>query len=102
MLAERLGDLTQDPLHHSVLHQLRNAMREAELMEDRVVQRVLREITEALREHHPALVAAHRMCVAADDLLARARYGASVDAHVPIVNSAPAPLRLSGARHPVL
>jgi DNA mismatch repair protein MutS2 len=82
--------------------ELGNAMREAELMEDRVIQRVLREITEALREHHPALAAAHRMCVAADDLLARARYGARVDAHVPLVNSAPAPLRLNVGRHPVL
>jgi len=82
--------------------ELGNALREAELMEDRVIQRILREVSELLREHHPALVAAHAMCVAADDLLARGRYGARVDASVPTVNSAPAPLRLCAARHPVL
>ncbi len=82
--------------------ELGNAMREAELAEERITQRVLREITEEMRPHHQALVAAHRMCVAADDLLARARYAARVDAHVPSVASAPAPLRLVRCRHPVL
>jgi DNA mismatch repair protein MutS2 len=82
--------------------ELGNAMREAELAEERITQRVLREITEELRVHHDALAAAHRMCVEADDLLARARYAARVDAHVPKVDSAPAPLRLCAARHPVL
>jgi DNA mismatch repair protein MutS2 len=82
--------------------ELGNAMREAELAEDRITQRVLREITEEMRPHHEVLVAAHRMCVAADDLLARARYAARVDGHVPAVASAPAPLRLVRCRHPVL
>ena len=82
--------------------ELGNAMREAELAEERITQRVLREITEEMRPHHEALVAAHRMCVAADDLLARARYAARVDAHVPAVALAPAPLRLVRCRHPVL
>ena len=82
--------------------ELGNAMREAELAEDRITQRVLREITGELRVHHATIVAAHRMCVAADDLLARARYAARVDAHVPAVSSAPAPLRLVRCRHPVL
>ena len=82
--------------------ELGNAMREAELAEERITQRVLREITEEMRPHHEALVAAHRMCVAADDLLARARYAARVDGHVPSVASAPAPLRLVRCRHPVL
>ncbi|MBW8772146.1 MAG: Smr/MutS family protein [Gemmatimonadetes bacterium] len=82
--------------------ELGNAMREAELAEERITQRVLREITEEMRPHHGSLVAAHRMCVAADDLLARARYAARVNGHVPAVASAPAPLRLCGCRHPVL
>jgi DNA mismatch repair protein MutS2 len=82
--------------------ELGNALREAELAEDRITQRVLREITEEMRPHQGSLVAAHRMCVAADDLLARARYAARVDAHVPAVALAPAPLRLVRCRHPVL
>ncbi|MEO6068884.1 MAG: endonuclease MutS2, partial [Gemmatimonadales bacterium] len=82
--------------------ELGNAMREAELAEERITQRVLREITEALRAHHEPLAAGFRMCIAADDLLARARYAARVDAHVPAVALAPAPLRLVRCRHPVL
>ena len=82
--------------------ELGNAMREAELAEERVVQRVLRELTEELRAHHPSLDAAYHMCIRADDLSARARYAAKVDAHVPAVASAPAPLRVVKCRHPVL
>ena len=82
--------------------ELGNAMREAELAEERITQRVLRELTEELRVHHVALEAAFQMCVRADDLCGRARYAARVDAHVPAVASAPAPLRLVRCKHPVL
>jgi DNA mismatch repair protein MutS2 len=82
--------------------ELGNAMREAELAEDRITQRVLREISDELRPHQGSLVAAHGMCVRADDLLARARYAARVDAHVPVVALAPAPLKIVRGRHPVL
>lgn len=82
--------------------ELGNAMREAELAEERITQRVLGELTDELRAHHATLVAAHTMCVRADDLQARARYAHQVDAEVPKVSSAPAPLRLRACRHPVL
>ena len=82
--------------------ELGNAMREAELAEERVIQRVLRELTEELRAHHATLDAAYHMCISADDLCARARYAAKADAHVPAVAAAPAPLRVVKCRHPVL
>lgn len=82
--------------------ELGNAMREAELAEERVTQRILREITEELRAHHPSLLAAHGMCVRADDLQARARYAHAVDAEVPKVAGAPATLKIVRGRHPVL
>ena len=42
------------------------------------------------------------MCVAVDDLAARARYAVAVDGEVPEVEPAPAALRIGNGRHPLL
>jgi DNA mismatch repair protein MutS2 len=42
------------------------------------------------------------MCVAVDDLVARARYAVAVEGEVPEVHPAPAPLRIVNGRHPLL
>jgi DNA mismatch repair protein MutS2 len=42
------------------------------------------------------------MCVAVDDLVARARYAVSIEGEVPEVMAAPAPVRIVNGRHPLL
>ncbi|HKP28164.1 MAG TPA: Smr/MutS family protein, partial [Gemmatimonadales bacterium] len=81
---------------------LGNALREAVSDEAREVLAVLRELTDLLRPHHEEIRAAHAMCVAADDLQARARYARSVDADVPAIGAPGSSIELRKARHPVL
>jgi DNA mismatch repair protein MutS2 len=62
---------------------LMNRLRELELAETREVQRILRELTHALRPHQPALDAALDALVAIDALFARARYALEYDGRRP-------------------
>lgn len=79
-----------------------NALREAEIAEERETLRVLRELTELLRPELPTLRATFEMCVAVDELVARARYAVAVRGEIPEVAPAPAPLRIVDGRHPLL
>jgi DNA mismatch repair protein MutS2 len=82
--------------------ELGNALREAEVEEERETLRVLRELTGLLRPELPALRGVLEMCVAVDDLVARARYALAVEAEVPEVVQAPSGLRIVNGRHPLL
>jgi len=82
--------------------ELGNALREAEVEEGRETLRVLRELTGLLRPELPALRGAVEMCVAVDDLVARARYAIAVEGEVPEVVPAPSGLRIVNGRHPLL
>ena len=82
--------------------ELGNALREAEVEEERETLRVLRELTGLLRLELPAIRGAVEMCVAVDDLVARARYAVAVSGEVPEVEPAPAILRIVNGRHPLL
>jgi DNA mismatch repair protein MutS2 len=80
--------------------ELGNALRAHEAAEQREVLRVLRELTELLRPHRAALAAAWEMCIAFDDLCARARYAAEVNGFAPVVGAGP--LAIRQGRHPLL
>jgi DNA mismatch repair protein MutS2 len=82
--------------------ELGNAFREAQVAEERETVAVLRELTNLLRPARPDLLAAFEMCIAVDDLVARARWAAELDAHAPDVAPAPAELRIVRGRHPLL
>ena len=82
--------------------ELGNALREAEIEEEREALRVLRELTGMLRPELPALHGAMEMCVAVDDLVARARYAIAVKGEVPEVVPAPSGIRIVDGRHPLL
>ena len=82
--------------------ELGNALREAEVEEERETLRVLRELTGMLRPELPLLRGAVEMCVAVDDLVARARYAVAVEGEVPEMVLAPGELRIVDGRHPLL
>ena len=82
--------------------ELGNALREAEVEEEREVLRVLRELTGLLRPALPLIREAVEMCVAVDDLVARARYAVAVEGEVPEVAGAPSELQIVNGRHPLL
>jgi DNA mismatch repair protein MutS2 len=82
--------------------ELGNALREAEVEEERETLRVLRELTGLLRLELPVIRGAVEMCVAVDDLVARARYAVAVSGEMPEVEAAPATLRIVNGRHPLL
>jgi len=82
--------------------ELGNALREAEVEEQRETLRVLRELTDFLRPEHAAIRGAIEMCIAVDELVARARYAVAVGGEVPEVQRAPAPVRIRNGRHPLL
>jgi DNA mismatch repair protein MutS2 len=82
--------------------ELGNAFREAEVEEERETLRVLRELTGMLRPELPALRGAVEMCVAVDDLVARARYAVAVEGEIPEMAAAPAGVRIVNGRHPLL
>ncbi len=81
---------------------LGNAMREAEAAAQREELKVLRDLTDLLRPAQPLLKDLHAMCVAVDDLAARAKYAAQVDGYAPEVAPAPAGLVVNNGRHPLL
>ena len=65
--------------------ELGNALRAAEVEEQREVLQVLRDLTELLRPQRDAIAAAWEMCVAFDDLCARARYAVEVNGFPPAI-----------------
>ena len=81
--------------------ELGNALREAEAAAEREALRVLRELTDLLRPLHPAICDVVEMCVAVDDLVARARYAAAVKGEVPEVGLDSSIVIVHG-RHPLL
>ena len=82
--------------------ELGNALREAQVEEERETLRVLRTLTDMLRPELRVLREAIEMCVAVDDLVARARYSVSTGGEVPEVVAAPASIRIVNGRHPLL
>ncbi len=80
--------------------ELGNELRDLEAAEQREVQRVLRELTDLLRPHRERLAAAWEMCIAFDDLCARARYAVEVNGFAPAVGDGP--LEIRAGRHPLL
>ena len=82
--------------------ELGNALREAQLAEQRETLRVMRELTDLLRPALPAIRDTFELAIAVDDLVARARYAHACDAAVPEVQPAPAPLVIRSGRHPLL
>jgi DNA mismatch repair protein MutS2 len=82
--------------------ELGNALREAQVEEERETLRVLRELTDLLRPELPLVRAAVEMCVAVDDLVARARYAVASNGEVPGVAAAPTALKIVNGRHPLL
>jgi DNA mismatch repair protein MutS2 len=79
--------------------ELGNELRAAESAELREVLRVLRELTDLLRPHRDRVAAAFEMCIAFDDLCARARYAVEVNGFVPEIGGH---LKVRGGRHPLL
>ncbi len=79
--------------------ELGNELRAAESAELREVLRVLRELTDLLRPHAAAIAAAWEMCIAFDDLCARARYAVEVNGFVPEIGGH---LKIRAGRHPLL
>ena len=82
--------------------ELGNALREAQVQEEREALRVLRELTDLLRPELPLVRAAVELCVAVDDLVARARYAVASDGEAPAVAAAPSALKIVHGRHPLL
>jgi DNA mismatch repair protein MutS2 len=82
--------------------ELGNALREAEVEEEREALRVLRELTDLLRPELPALRDLVEMCVAVDDLVARARYAVALEGEAPEMAPAPSDLVVVNGRHPLL
>ena len=79
--------------------ELGNELRAAESAELREVLRVLRELTDLLRPDAATIAAAWEMCIAFDDLCARARYAVEVNGFVPEIGGQ---LKVRGGRHPLL
>ncbi len=79
--------------------ELGNELRAAESAEQREVLRVLRDLTDLLRPHRATIAAAWEMCIAFDDLCARARYAVEVNGFVPEIGGH---LKVRGGRHPLL
>ena len=86
----------------SAVISLGNELREAELRAEREELQVYRDLTELIRPERDVISGIHSMCVAVDDLVARARYAAVVDGHAPVVALAPAGLNIVNGRHPLL
>jgi len=93
------GTLFVEP---SAAIELGNALREAETAEERETLKVLRELTGMLRPELPAIRGVVEMCVAVDDLVARARWAVACEGEVPEVHPAPSSLRIVNGRHPLL
>src|SRR5256886_2151142 len=80
--------------------ELGNALRAAEVVEQRDILKVPRASTDLLRPHRDAIAAAWEMCVAFDDLCARARYAVEVNGFPPAIGGGP--LEIRSGRHPLL
>ena len=80
--------------------ELGNELRAHEVQEQREVLRVLRELTDRLRPERDAIAAAWEMCIAFDDLCARARYAIDVNGFAPTVGAGA--LSVRRGRHPLL
>src|SRR6266568_2972680 len=80
--------------------ELGNALRAAEAEQQCEVLRVLRELTDLLRPRRDTLAAAWEMCIAFDDLCARARYAVEVNGFAPAIGTGP--LTIRNGRHPLL
>ena len=81
---------------------LGNELSACEAAESRAVLKVLRDLTELARPHAEQILEGWNMCVRVDDLYARARYALDVEAIVPALVEAPAPLVIRLGRHPLL
>src|SRR2546429_3934593 len=79
---------------------LGNALREHEAEEQREILQVLRDLTELLRPVRETIAAAWEMCIAFDDLCARARYAMLVNGFAPAIGTGP--LEIHDGRHPLL
>ena len=79
--------------------ELGNELRAAEAAEQREVLRVLRELTDLLRPQRDTIAAAWEMCIAFDDLCARARYAVEVNGFVPEIGGH---LKIREGRHPLI
>jgi DNA mismatch repair protein MutS2 len=77
-----------------------NAFRSAVVQAEREVLKVLRELSERARPEVETIAAAHAMCVAGDDLVARVRYAHACGASVPAIGGDA--LVLVRGRHPLL
>jgi DNA mismatch repair protein MutS2 len=82
--------------------ELGNQLSAAEAEESRAVTALLRRLCEAVRPHVGTARHALDMCVAVDDLYARARYAADVAAYAPRLVSPGGEHVLRRARHPLL
>ncbi|MGH7539111.1 MAG: endonuclease MutS2 [Gemmatimonadales bacterium] len=80
--------------------ELGNELRAREAEEHREVLRVLRELTDLARPHRDVIDAGWDMCVAFDDLCARARYTVDANGFAPEIGGGP--LKIRGGRHPLL
>ena len=80
--------------------ELGNALREHEAEQQREVLQVLRDLTELLRPARETIAAAWEMCIAFDDLCARARYAVLVNGFAPSIGTGP--VEIHDGRHPLL
>ena len=78
-----------------------NELAELEALEKREVMKVLRKLTDGLRERLDEIAAGWRFHVAADSLLARARFAIAHGGVKPELDETGA-LRIAGAHHPLL
>ncbi|MEI6739861.1 MAG: Smr/MutS family protein [Gemmatimonadaceae bacterium] len=79
-----------------------NRVRELELEEQREVERVLRELTDALRPWHEDIRAAYEALVALDALVARARYAIEAQCAVVTFGTPSDGFAIVDGRHPLL
>src|SRR5205807_5386621 len=80
--------------------ELGNALREHEAEQQREVLQVLRDLTELLRPVRETMAAGWEMCIAFDDLCARARYAVLVNGFAPSIGTGP--VEVHDGRHPLL
>jgi DNA mismatch repair protein MutS2 len=80
--------------------ELGNELRDREADEQREVLRVLRDLTDAARPHVETIARAWEMCIAFDDLCARARYAMEVNGFAPEIGGGS--LKIRDGRHPLL
>jgi len=79
-----------------------NRIRELAIEEQREIERVLRELTDALRPHHPALELSLEALVALDALTARARYAVAARCTSAPLGAASEGFAIRNGRHPLL